>query len=87
MTEFGRTPQLSVKEWQDFGYQVVIFPVSEFRIASRATERFYADLRRNGDVKHSLPDMMTRAELYDTIGYYGYEALDASIARTVLEDQ
>ena len=30
--------------------------------------------------------MMTRAALYDIIGYYDYEALDASIARTVLED-
>jgi methylisocitrate lyase len=86
MTEFGRTPQLSVQEWQDFGYQIVIFPVSEFRIASRAVERFYADLHRNGGVKNTLPDMMTRAELYDTIGYYDYEALDASIARTVLEE-
>ena len=86
MTEFGRTPQLSLKEWHEFGYEVVIFPVSEFRIAARATERLYASLRRNGHVQEMLPDMMTRAALYDTIGYYDYEALDASIARTVLED-
>jgi methylisocitrate lyase len=87
MTEFGRTPQLSVQQWQDFGYEVVIFPASEFRIAARATERFYADLHEHGHVQNTLPGMMTRAELYDTIGYYDYEALDASIARTVLEDQ
>jgi hypothetical protein len=31
--------------------------------------------------------MMTRAELYEVIGYYDYEALDASIARTVLDDK
>jgi methylisocitrate lyase len=86
MTEFGRTPQLSLQEWRDFGYQVVIFPVSELRIAARAVERFYADLHQNGDVKNTLPAMMTRAELYDAIGYYGYEALDASIARTVLDE-
>jgi methylisocitrate lyase len=86
MTEFGRTPQLSLQEWHEFGYEVVIFPVSEFRIAARATERFYASLRRNGHAQEMLPDMMTRAALYDTIGYYDYEALDASIARTVLED-
>ena len=87
MTEFGRTPQLSLQQWRDFGYEVVIFPVSEFRIAARATERFYADLHRNGHVQNMLPAMMTRAELYDAIGYYDYEALDASIARTVLEDK
>jgi methylisocitrate lyase len=87
MTEFGRTPQLSLQQWGDFGYEVVIFPVSEFRIAARATERFYADLHRNGHVQQTLPEMMTRAELYDAIGYFDYEALDASIARTVLEDK
>ena len=87
MTEFGRTPQLSVREWQDFGYEVVIFPVSELRIAARAVERFYADLHRNGHAKDALAQMMTRAELYDVIGYYDYEALDASIARTVLDER
>jgi methylisocitrate lyase len=87
MTEFGRTPQLSLQQWGDFGYEVVIFPVSELRIAARATERFYADLHQSGHAQNRLPDMMTRAELYDAIGYYDYEALDVSIARTVLEDK
>jgi len=87
MTEFGRTPQLSLKEWDAFGYEVVIFPVSEFRIAAHAVERFYANLRQKGHVHDTLPEMMTRAALYETIGYYDYEALDASIAGTVLDDK
>ena len=49
-------------------------------------QRFYASLHRNDDAREMLPDMMTRAALYDTIGYYDYEALDASIARTVLPE-
>jgi methylisocitrate lyase len=84
MTEFGRTPQLSLKEWDAAGFELVIFPVSSFRIAAGAVQRFYASLHRSGDAREMLPDMMTRAALYDTIGYYDYEALDASIARTVL---
>ena len=87
MTEFGRTPQLSLKEWDEAGYQIVIFPASAFRVAAGAVQRFYASLRRDGDVKEALPQMMTRAALYDTIGYYDYEALDTSIARTVLPDR
>jgi methylisocitrate lyase len=87
MTEFGRTPELSLKEWDAAGFELVIFPVSSFRIASGAVRRFYASLHRNGDVKEMLPEMMTRAELYDTISYYDYEALDASIARTVLPER
>ena len=35
MTEFGRTPQLSLKEWDAAGFELVIFPVSSFRIAAR----------------------------------------------------
>jgi methylisocitrate lyase len=87
MTEFGRTPELSLKEWDEAGYEIVIFPASAFRVAAGAVQRFYASLRKDGHVKEHLPQMMTRAALYDTIGYYDYEALDTSIARTVLPKQ
>ena len=86
MTEFGRTPQLSLNEWDAAGFELVIFPVSSFRVAACAVQRFYASLHRNGDVKEILPEMMTRTALYDSISYYDYEALDASIARTVLPE-
>lgn len=84
MTEFGRTPQIRAGDWDRFGYNVVIFPVSAFRVASRAIQRFYASLKARGDVQEFLPEMMPRAELYDVIRYYDYEALDATIAKTVL---
>lgn len=84
MTEFGRTPQIAVAGWQEFGFEVVIFPVSAFRVSSRAIERFYASLKQRGDVTEFLPAMMPRADLYDVIRYYDYEALDATIAKTVL---
>jgi hypothetical protein len=35
-------------------------------------------------VQEFLSDMMPRAELYDVIRYYDYEALDVAIAKTVL---
>jgi methylisocitrate lyase len=87
MTEFGRTPELSLKEWDEAGYQIVIYPASAFRIAAGSVQRFYASLHQHGHVKEMLPQMMTRAALYDTIGYYDYEALDTSIAKTVLPQQ
>ena len=31
-----------------------------------------------------IGEMQTRAELYETIGYHEYEALDASIVETVV---
>ncbi len=87
MTEFGRTPDLSLQDWDAFGFELVIFPASVFRVAAGAAQRFYGSLRQQGHVREFLPQMMTRAALYDTIGYYDYEALDSSIARTVLPEQ
>ena len=87
MTEFGRTPALSLAEWREAGYELVIFPVSALRVAARAIETFYGDLRQKGHAQDMLPAMMTRAALYELIGYYDYEALDASIAKTVLDKQ
>ncbi|BCJ92187.1 2-methylisocitrate lyase [Terrihabitans soli] len=85
MTEFGRTPQISLSEWDAAGYNIVIYPVSAFRVASKAVQRFYASLRANGHVGEFLPEMMPRTELYETIQYYDYEALDGQIVKTVLE--
>lgn len=86
MTEFGRTPQIPLSDWADYGINIVIYPVSALRVASRAMEQFYAGLIRDGHAGGFLPVMMTRAELYENIDYFGFEELDASIARTVLPD-
>ena len=84
MTEFGRTPQIGLDEWGRLGFELVIYPVSALRVAARAIEGFYEGLARDRTAEHQLPSMMTRAELYERIGYFDYEALDAQIARTVL---
>src|SRR5213080_466149 len=38
MTEFGKSPLLSVKQLSDFGYRMVIFPMSAIRVAMKASE-------------------------------------------------
>ena len=84
MTEFGRTPYLTAAEFQELGYRMVIWPVSSLRVANRAQAKLYAALRRDGSTQAMLPEMQTRAELYEMIGLRDYEALDASIVQTVL---
>ncbi|MBV9785811.1 MAG: methylisocitrate lyase [Acidisphaera sp.] len=84
MTEFGRTPFLTAAEFQELGYRMVIWPVSDLRCAARAQEELYAAIRRDGGTQKMLDRMQTRTELYATIGYHDYEALDASIVRTVV---
>jgi methylisocitrate lyase len=84
MTEFGRTPFFTASEFETMGYRMVIWPVSAFRVANKAQARLYAAIKRDGGTQNMIGDMQTRAELYDTIGYHQYEALDASIVATVV---
>jgi methylisocitrate lyase len=73
MTEFGKTPYLSVEEFEALGYRLVLFPVSTLRIAAKAVEEFLHDLKRFGSQKDRLPRMQTRRELYDLLRYEDYE--------------
>jgi len=84
MTEFGRTPYQTASEFEALGYSMVIWPVSSLRVANKAQEKLYATIKRDGGTKAMLDEMQTRQELYDVIGLHDYEALDASIIKTVV---
>ncbi len=84
MTEFGRTPFFTASEFEAMGYKMVIWPVSSLRVAAKAQEKLYAAIRRDGGTQNMVDQMQTRKELYATINYFDYEALDASIVQTVI---
>ncbi len=83
MTEFGRTPYFTADEFRAMGYRMVIWPVSALRIAARAHERLYERIAREGGPHSLIGEMQTRQELYETIRYGEYEALDASIVKSL----
>lgn len=76
MTEFGRSPNLDFASLAQLGYRVVIYPVTALRVALRAAEETLASIRDQGHQRNAIPRMMTRAELYDLLGYAGYEERD-----------
>jgi len=84
MTEFGRTPYFTAQQFEAFGFKMVIWPVSSLRVAAKSITGLYGRIARDGSAAAMLDQMQTRAELYDVIGYFDYEALDGSIARSVL---
>ncbi len=86
MTEFGRTPFFTAVEFEQMGYRMVIWPVSSLRVANKAQEELYAAIRRDGGTQNMVDRMQTRAELYATIGYHDYEALDATLVKTVVPE-
>jgi len=69
MTEFGKSPYLSVGEFERLGYRGVLFPVSLLRVAMRAMESFLTELKTGGSQRDWLQRMMTRAELYELLRY------------------
>jgi methylisocitrate lyase len=69
MTEFGKTPLLSTKQFADLGYRMVIFPMSAFRVSMKASEEFLRDLMRKGTQQEWVEKMQTRQELYELLKY------------------
>ena len=69
MTEFGKSPLLTFQELSDFGYRMIIFPQSAFRISMKASEKFFAALKKAGTQNDCLDQMQTRQELYDLLDY------------------
>ena len=82
MTEFGKTPYISAKEFEEMGYSLVIFPLTAFRTMTKAVEDALKELKKNGTQKKLLPNMHTRKQIYDIINYDEYEKIDRSLGRS-----
>jgi methylisocitrate lyase len=76
MTEFGRSPLLDVPTLGAMGYRLVLFPLTAFRAAMRAAEDTLRALFEHGTQQSVVSKMQTRQELYDALGYTGYEERD-----------
>lgn len=76
MTEFGKGPLLDAKVLGEMGYKLILYPLTAFRSAMRAAEETLMEVIANGHQRNRVPTMMTRAELYDHLGYTGYEERD-----------
>jgi methylisocitrate lyase len=69
MTEFGKSPLLTFEQLADFGYRMVIFPQSAFRVSIKASEEFLRALRKSGTQSDWIDKMQTRQELYELLDY------------------
>jgi methylisocitrate lyase len=76
MTEFGKSPTLDFAALAGIGYRLVLYPLTAFRSALRAAQDTLAELLQKGHQRARVPQMLTRAELYELLGYSGYEARD-----------
>lgn len=74
MTEFGRSPLLTVDELKDAGIRLVLYPLTAFRAMSAAAVRAYETVRAKGTQAELLSSMQTREALYDVLDYHSSEA-------------
>jgi len=79
MTEFGKTPYLTTREFEELGYQIILFPVTLLRVATAAVERMLIELKALGTQRESLDKMQTRQQLYELLRYDLYEQKDAEL--------
>jgi methylisocitrate lyase len=83
MTEFGKTPYLSLSDFSSLGesYKLVIFPVTTFRVAMKAMRDALRELSKTGTQKALLENMMTREEFYELTDYRSVESADRATSR------
>ncbi len=81
MTEFGKTPYLTIKEFEALGYRLVLFPVTALRVATQAIEAMLEELKAFGTQRQSLDKMQSRQQLYELLRYAEYEKRDDDIEK------
>lgn len=74
MTEFGKTPLLSLEQLRSLGIRIALYPLTAFRAMNAAAVHAYKTLRTEGTQQSLLPSLQTRAELYEVLDYYNLEA-------------
>jgi methylisocitrate lyase len=79
MTEFGKSELFTKKQLADIGINIVIYPVSLLRLAMGAAMRGLDALQQDGNLQAVVPEMQTRAELYELLDYEAYNQFDSGI--------
>lgn len=87
LTEFGKTPLLTVGQLREAGVAIALYPLSAFRAMSKAALAVYDTLRRDGTQQAVVGTMQTRQELYKHLDYHAYEQkLDALFSKERTDD-
>ncbi len=79
MTEFGKSKLLTTAQLENLGVNIVIYPVTTFRLAMGAVERGLAQIAKDGTQENLLPQMQTRKELYELTRYEDYNKFDQNV--------
>ncbi|WP_031469587.1 methylisocitrate lyase [Sciscionella sediminilitoris] len=79
MTEFGKSELFSTAALAEVGVNLVIFPVSLLRLAMGGAERALDTITEHGTLESLVPQMQTRARLYELLDYESYSQFDSGV--------
>ena len=79
MTEFGKTPLYTKNQLQEFGYNIAIYPVTSLRLANKAIEDGFKQLKEDGTNAQIVDLMQTRKRLYELLHYEDYNKFDQNL--------
>ncbi len=85
MTEFGKSPLLTLEELAALGYAAVLYPVTLLRVAVKASEAALNLIAADGTQQDILDLMQTRDELYDLLDYRQFEERDRTYVNQTKE--
>jgi methylisocitrate lyase len=69
ITEFGATPLYTTEQLGSVDIKLVLYPLSAFRAMSQAALNVYQHILADGTQEKVVPQMQSRMELYDYLGY------------------
>jgi len=79
MTEFGKSKLFNYKQLENFGYNIVIYPVTTQRLAMKSVEDGLRNIYDTGHQNNIIDKMQTRKRLYELVDYEKYNQLDEKI--------
>ena len=73
ITEVGKTPLFTKEQLEEVNVDMILYPLTAFRAMSKAAEKIYISLAKEGTQEGLLDIMQTREELYEYLNYHSYE--------------
>lgn len=73
LTEFGAAPLFTLDELRTANVDIALYCCGAYRAMNAAALNFYKTLRAEGTQKNVVSTMQPRMEMYDYLGYHGYE--------------
>jgi 2-methylisocitrate lyase-like PEP mutase family enzyme len=82
VSEYGKTPDLGSKRFEELGFGLVIYPSSTLFAAAQSTKELAAQLMADGSTVASVPRMMPFDEINGILGKDEWDSLEDDLRGT-----